>query len=54
MNTESKELTVRVVPVLTYSRVCGYFADTAHFNPGKKEEFRERQERLDKLPRGII
>jgi anaerobic ribonucleoside-triphosphate reductase len=31
-------------PCLTYSRVCGWLAPTANFNPGKKSE---REDRVD-------
>lgn len=34
---------IKVVPVLVYSRVSGYFAPTAMFNRGKKEEFSQRK-----------
>jgi len=34
---------IKVVPVLVYSRVTGYFAPTAMFNRGKKEEFSQRK-----------
>jgi hypothetical protein len=32
-----------VVPVLTYSRVSGYYNPTVSFNKGKKEEYSERK-----------
>jgi hypothetical protein len=32
-----------VIPVLTYSRVSGYYNPTASFNKGKKEEYSERK-----------
>ena len=35
--------TVKQIPVLVYSRVSGYFAPTAMFNRGKKEEFSQRK-----------
>lgn len=31
------------VPVLTYSRVSGYYNPTSAFNKGKREEFSERK-----------
>ena len=34
---------IKVVPVLVYSRVSGYFSPTAMFNRGKKEEFSQRK-----------
>lgn len=34
---------IKVIPVLVYSRVSGYFNPTANFNRGKKEEFSERK-----------
>lgn len=30
------------VPVECYSRVVGYFRPVSQWNPGKKEEYRER------------
>lgn len=38
--TENKSI---VVPVLTYSRVSGYYNPTIQFNRGKLEEFKERK-----------
>ena len=32
-----------VIPVLTYSRVSGYYNPTVSFNKGKKEEYSERK-----------
>lgn len=32
------------IPCEIYSRVVGYFRPVANWNPGKKEEFRERTE----------
>lgn len=31
------------VPCEIYSRVTGYFMPVSQFNPGKKEEFRQRK-----------
>lgn len=31
------------VPTEVYSRVCGFFRPVQQYNPGKKEEFRERK-----------
>lgn len=31
------------IPVLTYSRVSGYYNPIQNFNRGKKEEYRERK-----------
>lgn len=31
------------VPVEVYSRVVGYFRPVAHWNNGKREEFKERK-----------
>jgi len=35
---------MKKVPVLTYSRVVGYYAPINQWNPGKQEEFKERHE----------
>lgn len=32
-----------VIPILTYSRVSGYYNPTVSFNKGKKEEYSERK-----------
>lgn len=32
-----------VVPVLTYSRVSGYYNPVSSFNKGKAEEYKERK-----------
>jgi len=39
--TENK--TELKIPVLTYSRVSGYYNPVTAFNKGKREEFSERQ-----------
>jgi ribonucleoside-triphosphate reductase len=31
------------IPVETYSRVSGYYRPVAQWNPGKREEFKERK-----------
>ena len=36
-------MTERKIPVLTYSRVSGYYNPIQNFNKGKKEEFKERK-----------
>ncbi len=36
--------TARVMPCEIYSRVVGYFRPVSQWNPGKREEFRERKE----------
>lgn len=33
----------KVMPVQVYSRVCGFFRPTDHYNPGKLAEFNERK-----------
>ena len=38
------EKKVLKVPVLTYSRVVGYFAPVSQWNKGKQEEFKDRLE----------
>ena len=42
LRIEQKQ-TVKQIPVLVYSLVSGYFAPTAMFNRGKKEEFSQRK-----------
>ena len=39
----AREEKKRVVPVETWSRVCGFFRPVNGFNLGKQEEFRERK-----------
>ena len=34
---------IKVVPVLVYSRVSGYYNPVANFNKGKREEFYDRK-----------
>lgn len=31
------------IPVETYSRVCGYYRPTQQWNPGKRQEFKDRK-----------
>lgn len=46
--------TTRRVPVEVYSRVVGYFRPVNQWNPGKREEFRERKEfSIEKAKEGI-
>ena len=33
----------RKIPAEIYSRCCGYFRPENQYNPGKREEFKERQ-----------
>jgi anaerobic ribonucleoside-triphosphate reductase len=40
--TEMKPKTLKI-PVLTYSRVVGYFAPVNNWNPGKQQEFEDRK-----------
>lgn len=43
MNKSSEEKTVRKMPCEIYCRVTGYFRPVSNFNPGKQEEFWERE-----------
>lgn len=43
-----------VIPTEVYSRVVGYYRPVGHWNVGKKQEFRERNnydEKLKNIPR---
>ena len=40
INAQNK---IKVVPVLVYSRVSGYYNPVANFNKGKREEFYDRK-----------
>ncbi len=35
---------IKKIPVELYSRVVGYFRSVNQWNPGKKEEFKDRNE----------
>jgi len=39
---ENKNLENWKVPVETYTRVVGFYAKVANFNPGKRQEFEDR------------
>lgn len=41
-NSEQGATAIKI-PVLTYSRVSGYYNPTSAFNKGKREEFSERK-----------
>ena len=41
--TAEQSSTVRRVPVLSYTRVVGYFSPSANWNKGKAEEIRQRR-----------
>ena len=41
--TTEQSSTVRRVPVLSYTRVVGYFSPSANWNKGKAEEIRQRR-----------
>ena len=42
MSEDVKEL-AKKYPVETYSRVVGYLSPVSEWNPGKKEEYKERK-----------
>lgn len=39
---------IKQIPVERWSRVCGYYRSDSQFNPGKKEEFRDRHQYTQK------
>ena len=41
--TAERSSTVRRVPVLSYTRVVGYFSPSSNWNRGKAEEIRQRR-----------
>ena len=41
--TAEQSSTVRRVPVLSYTRVVGYFSPSSNWNKGKAEEIRQRR-----------
>ena len=41
--TAERSSSVRRVPVLSYTRVVGYFSPSANWNKGKAEEIRQRR-----------
>lgn len=41
--THKESLSVRRVPVLSYTRVVGYFSPSANWNKGKAEEISQRR-----------
>ena len=41
-------MTMILIPVLTYSRVCGYYQPVEGWYKGKKEEFKERHNYTEK------
>lgn len=42
MNKITEEKVIKI-PCEIYSRVCGFYRPTMQFNPGKKEEYKQRK-----------
>ncbi len=38
-----KKIKIKVIPVEVYSRIVGYYRPVQQWNPGKKEEFKQRK-----------
>lgn len=43
VTTKLPSLDLVVIDCEVYSRVCGYYRPVSGFNPGKKQEFEERE-----------
>jgi anaerobic ribonucleoside-triphosphate reductase len=58
LNGRREELVRRpqknAMPCEVYSRVVGYMRPVSQWNPGKQEEFRERQDYAMKARRGCL
>ena len=39
----SRKFKIKVIPVEVYSRIVGYYRPVQQWNPGKKEEFKQRK-----------